>query len=78
MIFKYFIFHAEHIIIGLIMKYVFYVMFARYDVKNLILLSPEVKKKKKMQRKLNSISLSECYLSRDDRELQTLMQYKYI
>lgn len=46
MIFKYFIFHAEHIIIGLIMKYVFYVMFARYDVKNLILLSPEVKKKK--------------------------------
>lgn len=45
MIFKYFIFHAEHIIIGLIMKYVFCVMFARYDVKNLILLSPEVKKK---------------------------------
>jgi len=44
MIFKYFIFHAEHIIISLIMKHVFQVAFARSDIKNLILLSPEVKK----------------------------------
>lgn len=45
MIFKYFIFHAEHIVISLIMKHVFQVTFARSDIKNLIFLSPEVKKK---------------------------------
>lgn len=52
-------------------------MFARYDVKNLILLSPEVKKINKNAEKIKQHQ-SFWMLSRDDRELQTLMQYKYV